>query len=571
MSNIAISQTKTDYSSIIDSYKTKIEKVLKSGKVKGMAIALIDGNKIVWSENFGYSDYENKIKADSNTIYGIGSVSKLFTGSAIMQLSERDKINIDKPISIYCPEFKIKKRHNSEVKITARMLLCHHSGLPSDIGSGVFSMKPKPFRSILKMLDKEYAPYTPNYIYSYSNIGYSLLGMIIENVSNRSFEDYIKSDIFEALQMHSACFTSDNSAKFSKGYDEKGNLRKEYGIRPVPAGAVKSNIKDMAKFAMSFLPEYNGAAILEKTTINEMFTKQNNSSPLDLNYKHGLPWFFGKINSAGQIYFHTGGTLNHRSLVAVAPESNLAVVILSNSVNSGRFHGLTMNLLDTCAILKGKKPNKSNYVALEPEPATLSKKELEVYKGLYANSMFIIDIGIEKDKLTTKIQGNKYILSPLKDGSFLPQIVLEENKLHTLNDNRINFKNIENKDVLIFHNIKNDSKQILGSKFYPQKIDNLWKSRIGVYKWYETNEYDYSFFSSIELVIENGILILKVIEDIEGKDLWSIALSVYDNNTAFPLGLNRHRGSTLLFEQENKQEILWFSGFKLQRINNLAP
>lgn len=564
LNNIGISQNKTDYSSIIDSYRTKIEQVINSGSVKGMAIALVDENRVVWIENFGYSDYENKIKADSNTIYGIGSVSKLFTGSAIMQLHERKKLDINMPISIYSPEFKIKKRYNSESAITARMLLCHHSGLPSDVANGIFSMNPKPFRSIIELVGKEYAPYPPNYIYSYSNIGYSLLGMTVENVSDRSYENYVKSNIFEPLQMHSACFSNDNSVKFSKGYDENGNLREEYGIRPVPAGAIKSNIYDMAKFAMSFLPEYVGTRILKKETIEEMLSNKNNSSPLDLNQKYGLTWHYERINSAGQIYYHTGGTLNHRSLLAIAPESNLAAVILSNSVNSGRFHGITMSLLDTCAILKGRVPFKSNYkVISEPETISLNDKKLEIYKGLYAHPMFVFEVSTEQDKLTTKIQENQYVLTPLKDGTFLPQIVLPENKLHTLNDVRFEFANIENIDVLIYHSLTNDKKQILGSKFYRQEIDSLWKSRIGNYKLYETNESDFPFLAIFELALENGILVFNVME---GSEKWNTALSIKDDKTAFTLGLGRQRGCTLLFEQENGKKILWFSGFKLIRI-----
>jgi len=564
-----IAQNKADYSNIIKIYKSKIEKVVNSKTVKGMAIALIDGNNILWVENFGYSDFENKIKADSNTIYGIGSVSKLFTGSAIMQLHEKNKLDIDKPYSVYSPEFKIKNRFVSEKEITTRLLLNHHSGLPSDIASGVFSMKPKPFNSIIKLAEKEYSTYPPNYIYSYSNVGYSLLGIIIEDVSDETYQNHIESNIFAPLEMNSACFISDNSVKFSKGYNENGDLRKEYGIRPVPAGAIKSNIKDMAIFTMSFLPDYTGTRILKKATINEMLSQQNNNSPLDLNKKYGLTWHFERVSSAGQIYFHTGGTLNHRSLVAIAPKSNLGVVILSNSVNSGRFHGIAISLLDTCAIVKGMQPFKGDFKPLpEPEPVIFSDNELDVYTGLYANPKFVFEVGVEEKKLTTKIQGNQYLLTPLKDGSFLPHIVLPENKLHTLSEARIEFENIENKDLLIFHNLDNDSKQILGSKFKPQKISKIWENRIGTYIITEINESDFPFLGTFQIVIENEILTLKIMEEYEGSEEWKPAILIKSDNVAFPRGLGRHRGSTLFFEQENGKEILWYSGYKLMRVEN---
>jgi len=227
-----------------------------------------------------------------------------------------------------------------------------------------------------------------------------------------------------------------------------------------------------------------------------------------------------------------------------------------------------MNLLDTCAIIKGREPYKSNYKASEPEIVNLSQEELSAFTGLYANPMFVLEVGIEQNNLTTVIQGSQYILTPLKDGTFLPQIVLPENKLHTLNDTRIEFENIENNNVFIFHNLANDSRQILGTKFYPQEINQLWKNRIGNYQLAETNKDDFPFLAGFELVIENGVLVLKIIEEYEGSVNWQPALAIKDDNIAFPIGLGRHRGSTLLFESENDKETLWFSGYKLVRREN---
>ena len=150
----------------------------------------------------------------------------------------------------------------------------------------------------------------------------------------------------------------------------------------------------------------------------------------------------------------------------------------------------------------------------------------------------------------------------------MPQIVLPENKLHTLDDARIEFKKIENEDLLIFHNLENDNKQILGSKFKPQKISQIWENRIGTYIITENNESDFPFLGSFQLTIDNGILMLKIMEEYEGSVMWNPAILIKDDNVAFPLGIGRHRGSTLQFEQENGNEILWFSGYRLMRVEN---
>jgi CubicO group peptidase (beta-lactamase class C family) len=118
-----------------------IQKDMKIYKVVGISIALVDDQNVVWSEGFGYADQANNIPANSQTIYRVGSVSKLFTATSVMQLVENQKINLDEPIQTYIPEFKIKSRFEKQGEITARNLMTHHSGLPSDIENNFFLQK----------------------------------------------------------------------------------------------------------------------------------------------------------------------------------------------------------------------------------------------------------------------------------------------------------------------------------------------------------------------------------------------------------------------------------------------
>ncbi len=564
---VGLSQTNPNYSTIIDSYKSKIEKIINSGNIKGMAIALIDGNRIVWKESFGYADYENKIKADSNTLFGIATGVNLFTGSAVMQLHEKKKFNVYDPVSIVCPDFKTKKRYHSSNEITIMDLLCHRSGLSSDLARNIYSKNSLSFDSIIELVQKEYAPYPPNYIYSYSNIGYSLLGVVIGSASGETYENYIKSNIFKPLGMNSSCFACNNYAKISKGYDGTNNLREDYNLRSGSEGLmIKSNINDMAKFTMSFLSEYKGPNILEKETVNRMYAKEIESSPLDFNKKYGVTWKYERINSAGQIYYHVSKSLNHRCLFALAPESNLAVVFLSNSVNSNALHEITMNLLDTCAILKGRDSytNKVCKSILSSDTMKLNDEDLKKYEGYYANPKFVFEISLKQNKLYAEIDGNQYVFTPVKDGSFIAQIVLPNNKLHTIEKIKFQFVFNDKADVFIYHNLTNDQKIILGSKFHHQEISSLWKERTGHYELYETNKSNFSFIPIFELAYENGILVFNVIES---SDNWNTALSIKDDNTAFTLGFGSHRGCSLSFVKENGKEILRYSGFSLIKVN----
>ena len=563
-----ISQGNTDYNCVIESYNTKIEKIVKSGSIKGMSIALIDGNKIVWLRNYGYSDYENKIKVNSNTLYAISTGVNLFTSTSIMQLYEQRRLDIYESARKYCPEFNIKQRYCTKDTITIIHLLSHRSGLPSDLAINRYSKNSLSPNSIRELLQKEYAPYPPNYIFSYSNIGYYLLTDILENVTGNSYKDCIESNIFKPLKMNSSCFTCEDSLIISKGYDQNNELRIDYNLISGSQNAmIKSNINDMAKFTMSFFPDYKGVKILKKKTVTEMFGKELEGSLLDFNKKYGLTWKYERINTAGQIYYHVSKSLNHRCLYAIAPESNLAVVFLTNSINSGPMHDITMNLLDTCAILKGQSKIKKELhkdCSLS-DTIIINNEILEKYTGYFANPKFVFEINVKQNNLRTKFNGNKFILSPITDNTFLAQIVLPDNKKQLVDHVKFKFVTDKNSDLFIYQNFKNGQNRIIGVKFIPQKIDSLWTNRLGNYELYEPNSFSFFSIPTFELSVKNGVLVFNTIEN---SNKWSTALSVKDNNIAFTLGFGNHMGHTLRFEEENDKEILYYSGFKLIRKTN---
>lgn len=110
-----------------------IEQQMRRHGVVGLSIALVDDQRIVWAQGFGYADKAAKIAATSETIYRVGSISKLFTATAAMQLAEHGKFDIDRPLQDYVPEFSIKTRYPKSAPITPRNLMTHHSGLPGGI------------------------------------------------------------------------------------------------------------------------------------------------------------------------------------------------------------------------------------------------------------------------------------------------------------------------------------------------------------------------------------------------------------------------------------------------------
>lgn len=157
----------------------QIPLIMQQKNIVGLSIALIDDQTVVWSQGFGYVDKAKGVKADGDTIYRAGSITKLFTATAAMQLTEQGKLDIDALIQTYVPNFSMKSRFPEAEPITPRLLMTHHSGLPTDHFKGWFT--DASFSEMVENLQDQYVSYPPMRLLNYSNIGVSLLGTEIEN------------------------------------------------------------------------------------------------------------------------------------------------------------------------------------------------------------------------------------------------------------------------------------------------------------------------------------------------------------------------------------------------------
>ena len=138
-----------DYEGVIRHLNTYIAKSMKKNKVIGLSIALVDDQEIIFARGFGYADQENEVPATKNTVYRTGSVSKLFTATAVMQIAQSGKVDIDAPLDTYVPGFSIQTRFSGAGEITPRNIMTHHSGLPSDYISGMFTQEPESLEKFL--------------------------------------------------------------------------------------------------------------------------------------------------------------------------------------------------------------------------------------------------------------------------------------------------------------------------------------------------------------------------------------------------------------------------------------
>ena len=183
-----------------------IQDEMESNNIVGLSAATIVGDRIVWSNGYGYADLETNKLATPDTVYRVGSISKIPNAIAVLKLNAAGKVDLDAPIKNYIPELKVKSRFSTEPTFTPHQLMTHHSGLPGDIVKGMWRGQPAPFQSVVALLAEEYLAYPPRTIHSYSNLGADLLGVMLERVSGTEYETVMQELVLKPLGMTNSSY-----------------------------------------------------------------------------------------------------------------------------------------------------------------------------------------------------------------------------------------------------------------------------------------------------------------------------------------------------------------------------
>jgi len=537
----------------------EIQKLMKKHKVVGLSLALVDGQETVWSKGFGYADEDEKILADCNTVYRIGSVSKLFTATATMQLAEQGVINIDSVYSKYVPEFSIKTRYKGNELITPRNMLTHHSGIPGDYIYGWTTNAP--ISSNIENLKNEYTCFKPNHVWAYSNTAVSLVGHMIEKIKGKDFNSCIVSDVFNPLDMKNSSFVMNDDIKklFSKSYNKKGEEEKDITIRDIPAGTMMSNASDISNFLKMLFSNgrFNNNQILKEKTLNEMFRHQNANVALDMKMQMGISWMINihkSLNYAGKTLGHGGSTKNfHTSLITLA-EYDLGVVVMTNSAA-----GIMITDKIASDILKLAVEIKSGITA----PPQLNKKvrvlkkhtiDLSEHNGLYNTAHGVMEIKAKNNKLNLKSGKKKFVMRPNTEGLFTIKIKLLGIPITMTKD--LQFINIDGENIIYL-----DSAIIIGVRCEPDKITDVWKKRAGKYELLNKDDNE-MYIENVELSYNKDLLLLKF----SFMGYYEFIVTPLNNTEAITPGLGRTANHTFYITKDSKgNEILNILGFKLQK------
>jgi CubicO group peptidase (beta-lactamase class C family) len=333
--------TKQDFDSWLDGF---LPYALARSDIAGAVVVVVKDGQVLSEKGFGYADIETHRMVDPRTtLFRPGSISKLFTWTAVMQLAEQGKLNLDADVNSYL-DFKVPPRDGKP--ITLRNLMTHTSGF-EDRFKRLFADNMSLRASLADYL-KTTMPariYPPGEVTAYSNYASALAGYIVERVSGEPFETYIERHIFEPLGMAHSTFREplpeSLAAQLSSPYERASQPAKPFeNVGPAPAGALSATGDDIARFMIAHLQNgrLGDAQILQEATAREMHRPQREIAPQLKSWTLG---FVPEDRNGHVMIAHDGDSVWFHSHLSLLPDDHVGVYI---SLNSRRNDTETINI-----------------------------------------------------------------------------------------------------------------------------------------------------------------------------------------------------------------------------------
>ena len=371
--------------SVLPKLTDRIHQVMAQQGVPGVSLGIVRDQELLWSGGFGYADLASSRAMDADTIFGVASITKTFTATAIMQLRDKEKLALDDQVTKYIPEVKkVRCRHGSIRDLTLRRLMTHRTGLIGETPTGHWSNMTFPSRAeIIAALPKTEVVSETDATFKYNNLAFVLLGEVIARVSRRSYRDFIRRQILEPLGMESSGFEVSNPRNATGYMPER--YQDAPAIAPDPptngyiaAAGLRSCVTDLAKWiSLQLRAGAEDAGVLGGKSLSEMHRISFVEPGWLAGY--GLCWMASRFGE--NIYMHHGGSVpGFLSMVAFNKPHKLGVVVLTNKQGNVASGTIAFEALE---LLVGEVKKEISAPASTPAPENL-KPLLGRYAGLPA-------------------------------------------------------------------------------------------------------------------------------------------------------------------------------------------
>ncbi len=557
---------RSDYEQVKRELTLRIQQQMKANDIAGLSIALTSGERLVWSEGFGVADREHNEPASAYTQYRVGSVTKLFTATAVTRLAAQGKLRLDAPVQDLLPEFKIRSHIPETSAITPRHLITHHSGLPANVLNGREADNPT---NLIAHLSEEYTARPPNVQWAYSNAAYGVLGHIISRVTGQPYAEHMRDALLQPLGMTRSTFEQ-KPDQVASSYSE-GEPEDFARIRDEAAGSLQSNVIDLSRFLRWAYgrPVKGTGSVLPESWRQQMMMQQNRDVAKDFNLQIGLGWMLEGLKrtpESPQIAWHDGSIDGFSSLVAVAPGEQVGIVLLANSAGLHEpLVELAQLALEMLVAVKQGGTISPDIPTQKVAPASqtipIPEKALGRY-GVTGPPSLLVELVRKGEGYYLTGLGPKLELHPLSDGSFGARAKLlglfsvgEE----ALRDLRIKVF-AEGETPLLLQRIKGIWYPV-AQQLPNQSLPTEWQNHLGTYRIVNGESPD-ERETEVILNAHRGLLEIKVPES---EELRWLFLPV-DRLHAVTVGTGRGAGETLRVVSDSNATRLRFSGYVIEKI-----
>jgi CubicO group peptidase (beta-lactamase class C family) len=412
----ARNRNRVDLNDAANRFEVLVAQELQRGTLTGVSVAWVDDQRIVYSKGFGLADPKRNVAARPETVYRAGSISKLFTAVAAMQLAEQGQLDIDRPVTDYAPQFRIVVPFEDAGPITPRLLMGHCAGMirESPVGGYFDPSEPSLDATVASTADCVLV-HRPGAVTKYSNIGASVNGWLIEKITGVPFPEYQRRHIFEPLGMGRSSFVCNDDVRrgLANGQmriaDGRGGFfvadAPLFELGTVPAGNLYTTAEDLARFVMMLCGSGRGGGrqILRPETLQQMFQSQ---APQD-RVSYGLGFVTAKFREHDTVG-HMGAVYGFTSSLLMIPKHKIGVVVLaSEDVIAGTVTKLAEATLDLLLHMKTGESLREEEAVLR-----LSGDELAAYAGDYESESYWARIEVRDGRLWANVSGQEFEVTP---------------------------------------------------------------------------------------------------------------------------------------------------------------
>ncbi len=350
-----------DYAETVAALDAFVARQVADKNLPALSIALVDDQQTVWAKGYGFQDRDKKTPATAETVYRVGSVSKLFTDIAVMKLVEQGQLDLDAPVTKYLPDFK--PTNPFDKPITLRMMMAHRSGLVREPPVGHYFDDTNPtLAQTVASLNGTRLVYAPESKTKYSNAAVGTLGYVLERTQKTPFASYLQQTLLDPLGMKKSSFaptpavTKDLAAAVMWTYSGREFAAPTFELGMAPAGCMYSTATDLGRFLSVLFAGGKGpdGQVIKPDTLKQMWTPQ--FAKADEKTGFGIGFMITELEGHRRIG-HGGAIYGFATELAALPDEKLGVVVIaSRDVANGTVTHIADVALKQMLAVKQKQP-----------------------------------------------------------------------------------------------------------------------------------------------------------------------------------------------------------------------